>query len=103
MTKPIRIGVQLWPGGAPDFHSWRDAVIHAEEIGTDVIFGYDHFHRPAHEGIVDGKPVLSVEQPDVNNFEGWTALASPEYDARIGAVVALAPAGSEPAPPGTIR
>ncbi len=76
MTKPIRIGVQLWPGGAPDFHSWRDAVIHAEEIGTDVIFGYDHFHRPTLEGIVDGKPVLSVEQPDVNNFEGWTALAS---------------------------
>ena len=76
MTKPIRIGVQLWPGGAPDFHSWRDAVIHAEEIGTDVIFGYDHFHRPALEGIVDGKPVLSAEQPDVNNFEGWTALAS---------------------------
>ena len=41
-----------------------------------MIFGYDHFHRPAMEGIVDGKPVLSDEQPDVTNFEGWTALAS---------------------------
>ena len=40
------------------------------------IFGYDHFHRPAVEGIVDGKPVLSAVQTDVNNFEGWTALAS---------------------------
>ena len=37
-----------------------------------------------------------------HSFGGWTALASPENDARIGAVVALAPAGSEPAPPGTI-
>jgi probable F420-dependent oxidoreductase len=76
MTKPIRIGVQLWPGGAPDYRSWRTAVLGAEEIGADVIFGYDHFHRPAVEGIVDGKPLLSAEQTDVNNFEGWTALAS---------------------------
>jgi len=76
MTKPIRIGVQLWPGGAPDYRSWRQAVIHAEEIGADAIFGYDHFHRPAVEGVVDGKPLLSPVQPDVNNFEGWTALAS---------------------------
>jgi probable F420-dependent oxidoreductase len=76
MTKPIRVGVQLWPGGAPDYRSWRQAVIHAEEIGADAIFGYDHFHRPAVEGIVDGKPLLSTVQADVNNFEGWTALAS---------------------------
>ena len=76
MTRPIRIGVQLWPGGAPDYRSWRQAVIHAEEIGADAIFGYDHFHRPAVEGIVDGKPLLAAVQTDVNNFEGWTALAS---------------------------
>src|ERR1700754_1900373 len=76
MTKPIRVGVQLWPGGAPDYRSWRQAVIHAEEIGADAIFGYDHFHRPAVEGIVDGKPLLAAVQTDVNNFEGWTALAS---------------------------
>jgi probable F420-dependent oxidoreductase len=76
MTRPVRVGVQLWPGGAPDYRSWRAAVLHAEELGADVIFGYDHFHAPAMEGIVDGKPVLSAVQPDVNNFEGWTALAS---------------------------
>ena len=76
MTKPLRVAVQLWPGGAPDYRSWRQAVIHAEEIGTDVIFGYDHFHRPAVDGFADGKPVLSPVQTDVNNFEGWTALAS---------------------------
>ena len=46
------------------------------DLGVDVIFGYDHFHRPAMEGIVDGKPILTEEQPDVANFEGWTALAS---------------------------
>jgi probable F420-dependent oxidoreductase len=76
MSKPIRIGVQLWPGGAPDYRTWRDAVLTAEELGADVIFGYDHFHRPATVLSVDGLPELLPEQPDVNNFEGWTALAS---------------------------
>ena len=76
MTRPVRVGVQLWPGGAPDYRSWREAVLHAEELGADVIFGYDHFHAPALEGIVDAKPVLADVQPDINNFEGWTALAS---------------------------
>lgn len=45
----IRIGVQLWPGGVADYRTWRDAVRHAEDLGVDVIFGYDHFHRPAVE------------------------------------------------------
>lgn len=76
MSRPIRIGVQLWPGGAPDYRSWRSAVLHAEDIGTDIVFGYDHFHRPTFSGIVDGMPVLDDVQPDVNNFEGWTALAT---------------------------
>ena len=74
-SKKIRIGVQLWPGGVADYRTWRDAVLHAEDLGVDVIFGYDHFHRPAVE-IADGGPRLLPEQPDVNNFEGWTALAS---------------------------
>jgi probable F420-dependent oxidoreductase len=51
-------------------------VLRAEELGCDVIFGYDHFHRPALEAIVDAKAVLKADQADVNNFEGWTALAS---------------------------
>jgi probable F420-dependent oxidoreductase len=63
-SNQVRIGVQLWPGGAPDYQTWRQAVLHAEELGADAIFGYDHFHKPF------------VDQPDVNNFEGWTALAS---------------------------
>ena len=71
----VRIGVQLWPGGTPDYRTWRQAVLHAEELGADAIFGYDHFHKPFVE-IVDGSPQLDDEQPDVNNFEGWTALAS---------------------------
>ena len=71
----VRIGVQLWPGGTPDYRTWRQAVLHAEELGADAIFGYDHFHKPFVD-IVGGGPQLHDEQPDVNNFEGWTALAS---------------------------
>ena len=76
MTRRLRIGVQLWPGGAPDYRTWRDAVIRAEEVGVDIIFGYDHFHAPAASGVTGGLPVLEEVQPDVNNFEGWTALAT---------------------------
>jgi probable F420-dependent oxidoreductase len=76
MSRPTRVAVQIQPGGTPDYRTWRDAVLAADDLGVDVIFGYDHFHRPAMEAIVDGKPVLSDEQPDVANFEGWTALAS---------------------------
>jgi hypothetical protein len=76
MSRPVRIGVQLWPGGAPDYQSWRSAVLHAEEIGTDMILGYDHFHKPTFTEFVDAMPVLDEVQPDVNNFEGWTALAT---------------------------
>ncbi|GFG50054.1 LLM class F420-dependent oxidoreductase [Mycolicibacterium agri] len=71
----IRVGVQLWPGGTPDYRSWREAVINSEELGADAMFGYDHFHRPFVEPTENG-PILLPEQPDVNNFEGWTALAS---------------------------
>lgn len=46
MTDSVQIGVQLWPGGTPDYRTWREAVIKAEELGADAIFGYDHFHKP---------------------------------------------------------
>ncbi|MGW5360805.1 LLM class F420-dependent oxidoreductase [Actinopolymorpha pittospori] len=75
MTRPIRIGVQLWPGGTPDYPTWRDAVLRTEEMGVDVIFGYDHFHKPFVELGSEGPTLLPV-QPDVNNFEAWTALAA---------------------------
>jgi probable F420-dependent oxidoreductase len=76
MTESIRVGVQLWPGGTPDYRTWREAVIKAEELGADAIFGYDHFHKPFTVPSEDGLPQLLPEQPDVNNFDGWTALAS---------------------------
>jgi probable F420-dependent oxidoreductase len=75
MSLPIRIGVQLWPGGAPSYASWRDAVLRAEDIGADIVFGYDHFHKPFVQLTSEG-PRLLPEQADVNNFEAWTALAS---------------------------
>jgi probable F420-dependent oxidoreductase len=77
VTNNIRVGVQLWPGGAPDYQTWREAVRTADGLGTDAIFGYDHFHKPFVTLPADGgPPQLLAEQPDVNNFEGWTALAS---------------------------
>jgi probable F420-dependent oxidoreductase len=75
MSSSPRIGVHLWPGGAPSYASWRQAVLDAEALGVDAIFGYDHFHKPFVE-IRDGGPQLLPEQPDVNNFEAWTALAT---------------------------
>src|SRR5205814_3533790 len=76
MTRPIRIGVTLQPGNAPDYATWRSAVIHAEELGADLVFGWDHFHRPEMAELNQGIPVLAEVQPDVTQFEGWTALAS---------------------------
>jgi probable F420-dependent oxidoreductase len=75
MARPVRAGVHLWPGGAPDYPTWRAAVLRAEELGADVIFGYDHFHKPAVRRVANGVALEPV-QPDVTNFEGWTALAS---------------------------
>ncbi len=75
MARPTRIGVQLWPGGAPYYATWRAAVLAVEQMGVNAIFGYDHFHKPFLQPSSDG-PELAPEQPDVNNFESWTALAS---------------------------
>ncbi|MEU9807363.1 LLM class F420-dependent oxidoreductase [Mycobacterium sp. NPDC050853] len=75
MTRPIRIGIQLRPAQAQSYKQWRDAVLRAEDKGVDVVFGYDHFHWPAGTIGSDGV-VLDPVQPDVNNFEGWTALGS---------------------------
>ncbi|BBY60803.1 hypothetical protein MSAR_39390 [Mycolicibacterium sarraceniae] len=40
MTYPVRIAVQIQPADTPDYATWPQAVLHAEEIGVDVIFGY---------------------------------------------------------------
>jgi probable F420-dependent oxidoreductase len=76
MTQVIRVGVQIQPAGTPDYRTWRAAIIQAEDMGADIIFGYDHFHEPVFEKASDTGPILSPHQPDVNHFEGWTALAS---------------------------
>ncbi|MET8748220.1 LLM class F420-dependent oxidoreductase [Streptomyces sp. NPDC004728] len=75
MTRPVRIGVHLWPGGTPDYAAWRAAVLRAEDLGADAVFGYDHFHLPAVRRVPTGVELEPV-QPDVVHFEGWTALAS---------------------------
>ena len=75
MTQTIRAGVQLSPGGTPDYATWRQAVLDAEKLGMDAIFGYDHFHRPLMDGD-RARIELIAESPEVNNFESWTALAS---------------------------
>ena len=75
MTRPVRVGAHIWPGGAPDYPSWRAAVLRAEELGADCVFGYDHFHRPAVRRTANGIAIEPV-QPDTTNFEAWTALAS---------------------------
>ncbi len=59
MTNPIRVGVQLWPGGTPDYQTWREAVLTAEQLGADAIFGYDHFHKPSTERAVRGRPAAA--------------------------------------------
>jgi probable F420-dependent oxidoreductase len=76
MTQFIRVGVQIQPGGTPDYRTWRAAVIRAEDMGADMIFGYDHFHWPIFEQVASTGPVLAPNQPEVNHFEGWAALAS---------------------------
>lgn len=39
MSRPLRSGVQLWPGGTPDYRTWRSAVLRAEDLGADMILG----------------------------------------------------------------
>jgi hypothetical protein len=50
MTRPIRIGVLLQPGIAPDFASWRSAVLHAEELGADPVRDHRRGPKP-HAGL----------------------------------------------------
>jgi hypothetical protein len=42
---------------APSYSTWRDAVLEAENLGVDAIFGYDHFHK-LFARIVNGEPQL---------------------------------------------
>ena len=62
MIRPIRIGVQLAPQHAT-YPELRDAVARFEQLGVDVIVGWDHFF-----------PLTG--DPDGAHFESWMTLAA---------------------------
>lgn len=77
MNRPVRIGVQLVQGGAGvTYPHLRDKVFEIEDVGTDVLFSYDHFNVPV--GKIDPVEGISAtgDQPDVENFEGWSVLTA---------------------------
>ncbi len=77
MTRPIRIAAQIPPAATPSYSAWRDTILRAEDLGTDAIFGYDHFLVPAVTGRdANGRPITDPNPPVQANFEAWTALAS---------------------------
>jgi probable F420-dependent oxidoreductase len=75
MTRRVRAAAHIWPGGTPDYRTWRAAVLRAEQLGADIVFGYDHFHKPSVRRTATGIALEPI-QPDDTNFEAWTALAS---------------------------
>ena len=56
-----RVGIQIPPQGA-SFEALRDAWLHAEELGVDTVWTWDHFF-----------PLWG--DPDAEHFEGWSLLA----------------------------
>jgi probable F420-dependent oxidoreductase len=77
LTRAIRVAVQIPPAGAGNYRQWRDTVARAEDVGVDVILGYEHFLVPSVHGQDDeGRPTLTDEQIPMSNFESWTSLAA---------------------------
>ncbi|MEV6631966.1 LLM class F420-dependent oxidoreductase [Actinoplanes sp. NPDC051470] len=60
----VRVGVQVAPA-LGDFADVRRAALAAEELGADVLFGWDHFF-----------PLGRAEERAGKHFEGWMTLAS---------------------------
>jgi probable F420-dependent oxidoreductase len=59
--RPVRIAVQIAPQHLP-IAALRDAAVHAEDLGVDMIMNWDHFY-----------PLSGA--PDGLHFEAWTQLA----------------------------
>jgi probable F420-dependent oxidoreductase len=73
---PLRIAVQIQPQHA-DYAALRETVRRAEDMGTDVLFNWDHFYP------LNG-------DPNGKHFECWTMLgawAEQTSRAQIGALV----------------
>jgi hypothetical protein len=76
----LRVAVQIQPADTPDYATWRQAFLHAEEIGVDVIVGYDDFHAPFIESIADAKPGAGPgarSAPRILRPACWRLLSSP--------------------------
>jgi len=78
MAKRVRIGVQLVQGGPGiTYQHLRDKVRQIEDLGTDVVFSYDHFNPPSNANIDPAGTIsASGDQPAMENFEGWSALTA---------------------------
>ncbi|MDX1691888.1 MAG: LLM class F420-dependent oxidoreductase [Acidimicrobiia bacterium] len=76
MTHPVRIALQIHPQHA-EYGAIREAVLHAEELGVDIVYDWDHFY-----------PLYG--DPDGPHFEAWTMLgawAEQTSRIRIGCLV----------------